>query len=100
MPRRRRRRKRTPENVMVCEPKRRTFFDLPEHLMVDQLIRSLGFCIHSRRAGKPTWWMKNGSTYSQDEILAYYVSQEAIWEMEYSQMMEAALAESGDGIVT
>lgn len=103
MPRRRRRRKRACLTQTACcaPPERRTAYrstkDLPEHLATDQLIRQLGFSIHTRASGKLTLWQRGGSTYSQEEILTRYVSEEEIWEMEYRQMMEDAL-ETGDGL--
>lgn len=94
MPRRRRRRKAATAVPEVCcaEPPARVQVDLPEHLVVDQLIRRLGFSIHTRRGGRVLWW-RGGSTYSQEEVLARYVSEEELWEAEYRVMMESVLAE-------
>ena len=96
MPRRKRRRRKSassvPEVCCVERPGPAWEPDLPEHLVIDQLIRRLGFRIHSRRGAVP-WWYRAGSTYSQDEILARYVSEEELWEAEYRLMMESVLAE-------
>lgn len=95
MPRRKRRRRKSASSVpeVTCpECAADVLVDLPEHLVVDQLIRRLGFRIHSRKGPDP-WWHRDGSTYSQQEILARYVSEEELWEAEYRVMMESALAE-------
>ncbi len=95
MPRRRRKRKRASLTQTMCcleaKPTPRRVVQLPEHLATDQLIRQLGFRIYQRATGKLTLWYKNGSTYSQQEILERYVSEEEIWEIEYRQMMEEYL---------
>ena len=69
---------------------------LSEHLLTDVLIRQFGFSIHSRQNGREAVWYRAGWTYGQGEILAYYISEEKLWEMEYRQMMEYCLDSEGD----